>query len=85
MALNNMSIIDSNNVSLPPQQISNVETNHLSVWQLTHPCPNCKVKCVDGTECIQCNFCFKWFHFECSGLSKKSFSVYELNPDKFVK
>ena len=82
MALDSMSIIDANNVSLPFQQNLNDEVSNSSIWQLTHPCPMCKVKCVDGTECIQCDFCLNWFHFECSGLSKKSFTDHELNPNK---
>ena len=40
---------------------------------MKHPCPNCKVKCVDGTDNIQCGKCHNWFHFECTNLFKKYF------------
>ena len=40
---------------------------------MKHPCPNCKVKCVDGTDNIQCGKCHNWFHFGSTNLSKKYF------------
>ena len=33
-----------------------------------------KVKCADGVDRVQCGTCHNWFHFECSSLSKKSFT-----------
>ena len=54
----------------------------VSIWQRTRPCPMCKVKCCEGTACIQCSTCLNWFHFECSNLSLKSFSDLLENPSK---
>ena len=62
--------------------IPNSSIENTSLWQQTCPCPICKVKCVEGTQRIQCTTCYNWFHFECSTLSLKSFTQFIENPGK---
>ena len=40
-----------------------------------YPCPNCKLNCLEETDCINCDKCFNWYHFSCTNLSKKDFNT----------
>ena len=40
-----------------------------------YPCPNCKLNCLEETDCINCDRCFNWYHLSCTNLSKKDFNT----------
>ena len=39
-------------------------------------CPPCKARIGENVNCIQCDFCRKWHHFECSDLTQGQFEIY---------
>ena len=39
-------------------------------------CPPCKARIGENVNCIQCDFCRKWHHFECSDLTPGQFEIY---------
>ena len=41
-------------------------------------CPSCHTK-VDGLACIACDFCDKYYHLECTGLTKSQFDIYSID------
>ena len=47
-----------------------------------YPCPQCKLNCLEDTDCINCDKCFNWYHFTCSKLTKKEFNVFCNNINK---
>ena len=44
-------------------------------------CPPCKSECLDGEDCILCDNCHNWFHFECTKLSKRAFNQFCQNEN----
>ena len=47
-----------------------------------NPCPQCKLNCSEGTDCISCDKCFNWYHYTCAKLTKKDFNDFCNNPRK---
>ena len=43
-------------------------------------CPTCRLRVPDDVDCIACDFCDKWYHFECTKLTKTQFELF--NKDK---
>ena len=43
-------------------------------------CPSCRLRVPDDVDCIACDFCDKWYHIECTNLTKTQFDLY--NKDK---
>ena len=39
-------------------------------------CPACRAKVPNGVKSIACDYCDKWFHFECTELTESQFDVY---------
>ena len=39
-------------------------------------CPPCKSECENEQNCISCDNCHNWFHFECTNLSKRAFDQF---------
>ncbi len=40
-----------------------------------YPCVVCMGFCLENSNCIQCDRCLNWFHYECVNLSYKKFSI----------
>ena len=41
-------------------------------------CPSCHTK-VDGQESIACDWCDKFYHLKCTGLTKSQFEIYSVD------
>ena len=39
-------------------------------------CPECRTKVPQGVDCIACDFCDKFYHFECTDLTKHQFDIF---------
>ena len=50
---------------------------------VSYPCRKCKLECMDGQDCIQCEICDSWLHVECANL-KYDFSCYVQNLCGFI-
>ena len=38
-------------------------------------CPDCKVKISESSEALMCEICENWFHIECQGITKTTYSL----------
>ena len=43
---------------------------------MTENCPSCKLNFIDNGNCIACDLCDTWFHFECVSLTPNEFETY---------
>ena len=39
-------------------------------------CPSCNTRIQDNVDCIACDFCDKWYHIECTKLTRSQFELY---------
>ena len=39
-------------------------------------CPSCCTSIQNNVDCIACDFCDKWYHFECTKLTRSQFEIY---------
>ena len=39
-------------------------------------CPKCRARVPENCNCISCDYCRKWFHLECTDLSKQQFDIF---------
>ena len=45
---------------------------------MPHFCPCCRTR-IGGQACIACDFCDKFYHLECSGLSQNQFDIFSVD------
>ena len=43
---------------------------------MPHNCPTCNVNINRHSNCICCDHCHKWYHFDCVGISLNQFEIY---------
>ena len=54
--------------------------------QYSSPCKVCKEECrgYGLDDCIECDVCFKWLHYECTGYSYEYLDSLEENNELFI-
>ena len=57
----------------------------IDIENTKYPCVNCKLNCDDNCDCILCDYCTNWVHFECSKLSTSKFEIFtKLKHQKYM-
>ena len=53
---------------------------------ISHPCRKCKKNCLGNQlmDCIQCDYCHSWYHFECTNIHDELFQSYVHNDLEFI-
>ena len=52
-----------------------------SPFQVTYPCKKCGIDCV--SDCVQCNKCSSWVHYDCAELTDEEIEFYNVPENDF--